>query len=121
MEHDHSSSEAEPVGPHVSGIAEIVKAMVTALLPSIITEVQRAVGDASQMNMESIQDEIKTIHENMKGDKVLAKMNEDRLEKYSRRENICIVGVKERDGESEEMLVSAVRDIAAETGVQLGG
>ena len=57
MEHDHSSSEAELVGQDVSGIAEIAKATVTALLPSIITEVRRAVEDANQMNMESIQDE----------------------------------------------------------------
>ena len=56
----------------------------------------------------------------MKRDKVLAKMNEDRLEHYSRRENIYIVGVQEHDGESKEMLVSAMRDITTETGVQLG-
>ena len=103
-ESEHEQEARKPMQEGTTNVAEIVKTTVTALLPTIINEVKRAVEEANTVNMGHLQEEIELIHENMKREKILTKRNEDRLEQYSRRENVRIDGIVEWEGENEDTL-----------------
>ena len=90
----------------LSAIADIVRQTVDQMLPSIIETVRMAVEATSAKQM----DESRGVIDR---DKALNLMAQEKLEQYSRRENVRILGIKERDNETEEHLMEVVEDIAS--------
>ncbi len=50
---------------------------------------------------------------------MLAKIDQDRLEQYSRKENIKIIGLKEDDQEDENSLITGVTALGVAIGVEI--
>ena len=64
--------------------------------------------------------DVGVVKEQLKRSEVLSAVERDRMEQYSRKENLIIRGIKEAREETEGSLCNAVQKIAEITGTQLG-
>ncbi len=59
------------------------------------------------------------IEDQITRNQVLAKIYQDRLEQYSRKENIKVIGLKEDDHEDEKSLITGITPLGAAIGVEI--
>ena len=96
-----------------------VKDAAAAILPGIANIVSMAVFTAVSAVMKDIMDKIMCTSSETKRINLLQHYDCDRLEQYTRRDNLRIFGIEEDPEEDEDVLEAKVMEVAAEVGVKL--
>ncbi len=111
--------KGEEDGQARQNILDIVQSTVEAMLPSIVKVVQEALMTTLEEGGKHMKGQIREVKEQLRRSEVLAAAERDKLEQYSRRENVIIRGIKENREETEESLCQVVQKVAEISGVQL--
>ena len=88
-------------------------------MPTIIKSVQAAIDEKLGDQLEKINGKLEHVMDTVDRDRVINKIMQDKLEQYSRRENIKILGVKENEDEDERQLIAKVVQIAQIVGSEI--
>lgn len=102
-------------------IAQIVEATIQRILPTIVESVKRAVEETYNSQLEEMERKLDYVKDITDKDRYLNRMSQDKLEQYTRKENVRILGIKEDAHEKEEDLIAAVHMIAETVGTKLEG
>lgn len=96
-----------------------VKDAATAILPSIANIISVAVSTAVSAVIKDFTDKIMSTAAETQRINLLQRYDCDRLEQYTRRDNLRIFGIEEDPDEDEDVLQAKVIEVAAEVGVKL--
>ena len=102
-------------------ISRIIEATIRQRLPSIEQSVRRSVEETYNKLLEEIEQKLNFLKDSTDRDKFVNKMKQDKLEQYTRKDNIRIIGVKEEDNEKEEDLLATLHTIAEAAGTKIEG
>ena len=99
--------------------SKTVRDVAALILPSLANIITVAVSTAMISAIKDFTDKMERKAAEMQRYCLLNKYENDRLEQYSRRDNLRISGIEEEDDESEEVLEAKVIELAEDIGVKL--
>ena len=115
----NSGSSKHATGGNDCEIARVVEVTIQNLLPTIVETIRSAVEKSCEKKMSALEGELLTLKESLERDRVLAKIQNDKMEQYSRRENVKVYGMKEREGEKEGDLISLLEEVGTAMEVEV--
>ncbi|MPC62734.1 hypothetical protein E2C01_056825 [Portunus trituberculatus] len=105
------------ISPEAFKGSKTVKDAATALLPSLATIISVAVSTAVSTAIQDLADKMVSDTAEVKRINLLQRYNNERLEQYTRRDNLRIFGIEEDPDEDEDVLQAKVIEVAADVGV----
>lgn len=102
-----------------SRVNKSVKDVAAAILPGIANIISVAVSTAISASMKELSDKMDRKIAEMQRYCLLNKYENDKLEQYSRRENLRILGLEEEADETEGVLEAKIIELAGDIGVKL--
>lgn len=106
-------------GRESRGASKTVKDVAAVLLPGLASIISVAVATAVSTAFKEFSDKLESKVAEMQRNCLLMKYENDKLEQYSRRENLRISGLEEEEDESEEVLEAKVIELADTIGVKI--
>ncbi|KAK4315564.1 hypothetical protein Pmani_013255 [Petrolisthes manimaculis] len=116
--------ELKNIGMNRSGVetremSKATKEVTAALLPDIANIITVVVTTAVANAVKKITREVIKCNNKVQKSFMLNKYDNDKLEQYMRRDNLCISGIKEERYENEMVLETKIINIASDIGVEL--
>ena len=97
----------------------VSKDVVAVLLPGIANIISVAVSTAVSTSMKELDERMTNKLAEVQRQCLLNKYDNDKMEQYSRRENLCISGIDEEENETNDVLEAKVTELAGNIGVEL--
>lgn len=99
--------------------SKTVKDVAAAIMPGIANIVSMAVTTAVSAVMKDVNDKLLVKIADMQKINLEHRYENDRLEQYTRRDNLRIFGIEEEEDEDEDILEAKVIEVAGDIGVKL--
>ena len=100
-------------------VAKVVEMTIQNLLPTIVQTIKVAAEKSCETKITGLQDELHAVKQLLGRNRVLQKISNDRLEQYLRNENIRIHGMKEKEEQKEDDLISQVQELGIAIGMNM--
>lgn len=113
------AAELDNISPETIKGTKTAKDAAAAILPSLATIISVAVSTAVSTAIQDIADKLVRDTAEVKRINLLQRYDNDRLEQYTRRDNLRIFGIEEELEEDEDILQAKVIEVAADVGVTI--
>ena len=94
---------------------------ITNLLPRIVEAISGSVVEIMHKKMEEMENKIVELENDLKKERILNVMRQDKHEQFTRRDNVVVEGIKEKNQgeETRETLILSVQAVANSIGVRM--